>query len=183
MIDLYRYKQTYPEELLMISRFEKFLQDPFAYDRSNVFGHVTASAFIINTDSTSLLLLHHKKLNMWLQPGGHADGETDVLQVAQKEAAEETGLVDLTLLSDGVGDLDVHIVPAFGNVREHFHFDIRFFFQAKSDEILKNEESHDVKWISLDKMQDFNNEKGTKRVLRKINCINEKLYMPDKNFT
>lgn len=171
MIDLNKYKQSYLEEILIIDRFAKFLQDPGAYDRSHLFGHVTASAFIIHPDGRSLLLLHHKKLNLWLQPGGHADGEADVLQVARKEAAEETGLRDLVLLSDGVGDLAIHIVPAFGDVREHFHFDMRFFFQAQSDEIINNEESHEVKWVALDEVHEFNQEEGTRRVLRKIRSL------------
>jgi 8-oxo-dGTP pyrophosphatase MutT (NUDIX family) len=168
MMDLKKYKERCPEELLIINRFDQFLKNPHAYDRTHEFGHFTASAFILNADRSSLLMLHHKKLAMWLQPGGHADGEVDLLAVARKEAAEETGLSDLVLLSDGIGDLDIHVVPAFGDMPKHFHFDVRFFFQAQSNELLKNDESHEVKWVPLNQIKNLNQEEGTQRVLQKM---------------
>jgi 8-oxo-dGTP pyrophosphatase MutT (NUDIX family) len=88
-------------------------------------GHVTGSAWIVNHDGSKVVLLHHAKLGIWVQPGGHCDGETDVAQVALREAREETGL-EVSLLDEAIFDVDVHRIPEYWNTPEHFHFDIRF---------------------------------------------------------
>ena len=96
--------QTYPhffaEERLAVPRFLKLLAHPDAYQRMHLPGHITGSAWIVDEARQHTVLVHHAKLNIWVQPGGHADGEDDVLAVALREAEEETGLRQLTIVPD-----------------------------------------------------------------------------------
>ena len=94
-------------------------------------------------------MTHHRQLNRWLQPGGHADGNPDLLYVAINEAREETGLTKLKVKSDKIFDLDIHNIPKFNNVPQHFHYDIRFILETKRkpNEIIISKESYDVAWI------------------------------------
>ena len=88
------YRKTYPAELLLIDRFVDFVEgNADCFVRSNLEGHVTGSAWLVSPDGKKVLLTHHKKLGRWLQLGGHADGESDVLLVSQRETEEESGLI------------------------------------------------------------------------------------------
>lgn len=123
---------------------------------------MTASAWIIDKDANSVLLVHHKKLQRWLQPGGHADGEENILSVAQKEAYEETGLQFEDPLIDGIFDVDIHLIPEHKSTKAHFHYDIRFVFQAdSSEEVLVSDESHEVSWVPWHKVADYTNNNGS----------------------
>lgn len=96
-------------------------------------GHLTASGFVLAPDRRSVLLIDHTRLGRWLQPGGHIeDGDTSMEAAARREVCEETGLLDLQLVSpeNSVFDLDVHLIPSAGGEPEHFHFDLRFLFVA-----------------------------------------------------
>lgn len=111
-------------------------------------GHITGSAWIVDEAKTHTLLIHHAKLDKWLQPGGHADGDENVLQVAIREMKEETGLINSNLLTEGIFDLDIHPIPARKDFPEHLHYDVRFAFVVSSEAELKiSDESHDMKWI------------------------------------
>jgi 8-oxo-dGTP pyrophosphatase MutT (NUDIX family) len=124
------------------------------FERSLKIGHITGSAWIVNPDKTRALLVHHAKLNRWLQPGGHADGETDVLGVALREAREETGLTSLCAPSTAIFDVDIHPIPARGDEPEHLHHDVRFLIEADDAEtVTVSEESHDVRWFDLDEIE------------------------------
>lgn len=119
-------------------------------NRMRLDGHFTASAWVVNKAVTHCLLLHHHKLGKWLQPGGHADGEADLLKVASKELAEETGIKSTTLLKQGIFDIDIHTIPARKDVPQHLHYDIRYIFVADGNlPIQRNHESNEVKWISF----------------------------------
>ena len=90
---LARYKTPYLEEAAMVERTRRFiLQHENCFDRSLEPGHVTASTWVVNPTRSHVLMLHHRKLGLWLQLGGHADGETDIVSVALKETAEESGV-------------------------------------------------------------------------------------------
>ncbi|MBI1217646.1 MAG: NUDIX domain-containing protein [Rhodobacteraceae bacterium] len=117
-------------------------------------GHVTASGFVVSPDRTMTLLMHHRKLDRWLQPGGHCDGNPDVRAVAAREVAEETGLTDIRLLSPRVFDIDVHSIPARGAEPEHLHYDIRFLFESDSAlPVPGNGESLALAWIGLTELE------------------------------
>ena len=95
-----RYLQRYPEEQAVGQEFKQFVlahEDCFA--RSLQVGHVTGSAWIIDSPHKHCLLTHHKKLDRWLQLGGHADGDGNTARVATREALEESGLKSLQLVS------------------------------------------------------------------------------------
>lgn len=163
------YALRWPEEKAIASRYESLLQHPDAFQRTHLPGHITGSAFIVNSGFTHTLLVHHAKLNRWLQPGGHADGDTDVVGVARREAHEETGVMNLVLVSPGIYDLDIHPIPARKDFPLHDHYDVRFLFQASMDEaVVVSEESHDVRWVSLADLERYNAEPSVMRLRAKL---------------
>ena len=136
--------------------------------RSNLKGQVTGSAWILDYDHQHVLLVHHAKLDKWLQPGGHTDGNANVFEVALKEAKEETGLQSLVSFGEEIFDIDVHTIPTHKDVPEHKHFDIRYIFEADIREKPQiNEESKDCKWIALEEVKNFNNEASVLRMIEK----------------
>jgi ADP-ribose pyrophosphatase YjhB (NUDIX family) len=141
---------------------------PDCFERSLLKGHITGSAWIVNPERTHTLLIHHVKLNKWLQPGGHCDGDPDVLNVAMKEASEETGL-DIEPVSREIFDIDNHSIPQKGDLPEHWHYDIRFLMEAKKEEEIlpNNHETLSVRWIELEKVALFNATESILRMLRK----------------
>ena len=105
--------------------------DPF--DRGIVEGHLTGSAVVVSATGDQVLLLHHRKLRRWLQPGGHAEaGERSGETVALREAREETGIEGLTLHPSAPRplDVDVHPIPARGDEPAHRHLDLRYLVVA-----------------------------------------------------
>lgn len=160
--NLNNYHTSFDKEKAYITRFKSLLRNfPNCYKRSLLSGHITASAWIIDEKGSSALLVHHKKLNRWLQPGGHADGDENVLTVAIKEAREETGLNTLNLIEDNIFDIDIHLIPRNGDNQAHYHYDIRFLFVAKkTEDYVISEESNELKWIPMDKINlytEYNN--------------------------
>lgn len=117
--------------------------------RSNLSGHITASAWILCPQREQTLLTHHKKLNRWLQLGGHIESDHTVQQAALREAREESGIDEFELLSHAVFDIDVHTIPANRRVPEHVHYDLRFLLMAKTTQLTISEESNDLRWIDL----------------------------------
>lgn len=116
-----------------------------------------------------MILVHHRKLGMWLQPGGHADGESDVRKVALLEAIEETGLQHLRGISDLIFDLDIHRIPRYKDTPGHYHYDVRFYFEADPVTPLKsNSESHDVRWVTFSEAENFTSEESILRMIRKL---------------
>lgn len=117
-------------------------------------GHLTGSALVVDDDRERVLLLHHRKLGRWLQPGGHADGNGDLAGVALSEASEETGIEDLQLVAPAV-DADIHRIPTRGDEPEHEHFDLRFVVLAPPGaEPVGNHESTAVRWVEHRQLDD-----------------------------
>ncbi|WP_413626628.1 NUDIX hydrolase [Luteibacter sp. Lutesp34] len=116
------------------------------FHRETVLGHFTASAWLVSEDGERALLMHHRKLGRWLQPGGHADGDADLPGVALREAGEETGLMGLSV-RPGIFDVDRHVIPARGAEPEHWHYDVRYAVVAGGGEgFIANEESLELAW-------------------------------------
>ena len=114
--------------------------------------------------------MHHKKLNRWLQPGGHCDGDADVLQVAIKEAQEETGIKNITPISRDIFDLDIHYIPSRREENIHLHFDVRFLLMAETNEISFNHEANDMKWFAK-KASIENDNLSLHRMYEKWRCL------------
>jgi len=112
-------------------------------------GHFTASCWLVDASGARVLLTHHRKLGRWLQLGGHADGDTDLVRVALKEAQEESGLMDLSIAS-AIFDLDVHEIPARAGDCAHLHWDVRFVVRANGSlDFVTSAESIALAWISI----------------------------------
>jgi 8-oxo-dGTP pyrophosphatase MutT (NUDIX family) len=130
-------------------------------------GHITASAFVVDRGHSKLLLIHHGKLNTWLQPGGHVDAGEDVITAALREVEEETG-VSGTLISDGIFDLDVHAIPASGSRPAHTHFDVRFLVAARSMGLRRSHEVNDLRWVSLSDVPELVTDRSVLRAVSKL---------------
>ncbi len=169
-----------PIDVVYRTLFTHFLaqyQDA-SFSRSTFSGHITASAVVVNETFDQMLLMHHKKLNIWLQFGGHTDGNPDVLAVAKKELSEESGIEKARLVSEDIFDLAIHEIPERKDEPEHLHFDIRFLFVVPSTVSFKvnKDEGHDVRWFALDKVNDI--EKcWLERVVRKVEAVKTKKYL------
>ncbi|MGB3748400.1 MAG: NUDIX hydrolase [Rhodanobacter sp.] len=144
---LHRYRDQWHGDADVAMQFEVFARtQPDAFERGNRAAHFTGSAWLVSADGGRVLLMHHRKLDRWLQPGGHADGDTDLARVALREAEEETGLAGLGVDGD-IFDIDRHRIPARGNEPEHWHYDVRHVVRAGADEsFVVNAESHALAW-------------------------------------
>lgn len=141
--------------------------DPQPYGRAGTFGHFTGSALVLSADGTRTLLTHHRKLGRWLQPGGHADGDTDLRRVARREACEETGLPGL-LIEPSIFDLDRHWIPPRGEVPGHWHYDVRFLVRATgSEEYAVSAESNALAWWALADVADGDFDPSLRRMARR----------------
>lgn len=163
------YAARHPDEAETVSRFIDFVRgEADCFERSLAVGHVTGSAWIVNADGSQVLLTHHRKLDRWLQLGGHADGDPDVLAVALKEAREESGLDDFEVLRAGIFDLDIHPIPARKSDPEHLHYDVRYLLRATgATDYVVSDESHDLRWVPLDEVASLTTEDSMTRMVRK----------------
>lgn len=163
------YREAHPDEVEIADRFTRFIStQPDCFERSLAIGHITGSAWIVNRDSSLILLTHHRKLDRWLQLGGHADGDPDVVQVALREAREESGLDSFEVLGEGIFDLDIHPIPARGDTPEHLHYDVRYLLRANCEgQYTVSEESHDLRWVRPDELPALTSEPSMLRMLGK----------------
>lgn len=167
------YREQHPGEAALAARFVEFVA---AHDdclwRSCLVGHITASCWIVDAAMGSALLLHHRKLDRWLQPGGHVDGDGELQRAALREAREETGIdaFELATLEGRLMplDLDVHRIPARGAEPEHDHWDVRFLLRALPDQPLRgSDESNDLRWVPFAELPQWTQEESVLRMLRK----------------
>jgi len=156
-------------EAAMRDRIAAFVREHAnCFDRELLVGHVTGSAWIVDRGRSMTLLTHHAKRDKWLQPGGHADGDSDILRVAAREMREETGLEGQVLLGGAIFDVDAHDIPERKGVPAHVHYDIRFAFEADPEARLDvSEESHDLAWIRLDDVARHNTDESVLRMVEK----------------
>jgi len=166
------YLRQHPEELGRVDTVRRFVAaHRDCFERSCAPGHVTGSAWILSPDRRQVLLLRHRKLGRWLQPGGHADGDPDVLAVALREAQEETGLERLALLPGPLGglplDVDVHPIPERPGEPAHLHHDVRFLLLAEPGQTpCRSEESDELAWIERARLAEVSVEESLLRLER-----------------
>lgn len=166
---LREYGARWPAEAETVRRFVEFLSaQPDAFERSLAIGHVTGSAWLVDRAGTRVLLTHHKKLGIWVQLGGHADGDADVFRVARREAEEESGLTDIAPVATEIFDVDVHEIPARGAELAHLHWDVRYAFRATGGAAFRvSDESHALAWIDIAALETVTREESMLRMARK----------------
>jgi 8-oxo-dGTP pyrophosphatase MutT (NUDIX family) len=153
--------------LAMVALLEKRAE---AFSRAHFApGHFTASCYIV--DGSGLLLLHHhRRLNRWLQMGGHVEGDELPALTALREGSEESGLRDLVLIGDAIFDLDIHGIPAAKGEPDHDHYDVRYVARTASPHAIAIDraESNDLAWVTLGRAAELMPGSESQRVLRKI---------------
>ena len=161
------YRRCHPEESATIDWVEAFVAaNADCFHRSCTTGHITGSAWIVDAAGERVLLTHHRKLDRWLQLGGHSDGDPDTLAVTLREAEEESGLV-VYALDDEIFDLDVHLIPEHDDEPAHYHFDVRFLIGAKDDEFRASDESLALRWVAIRDLGSLTSEESITRMARK----------------
>jgi len=158
-----------PHEAEMTGHTIRFIEaHADCFLRSQLSGHVTGSAWVVDPGRTRTLLTHHQKLGLWLQLGGHADGDPDILAVALREAREESGLRGVRAVSPAIYDVDRHWIPERKTEPAHWHYDLRFLLEADPAEPLtRSEESKELAWVELGRIAALNPEESMARMVRK----------------
>jgi len=157
-----------------ILAFVRRHESPF--DRAIAEGHLTGSAITVSADGSRVLLLHHRKLDRWLQPGGHGDpGETNGEEVALREALEESGIQGLTLhpTAEHPLDVDVHDIPARGSEPAHEHLDLRYLVVSPPDAVISPAlaELHEIRWVPWAEVAALSPDHGLRRALAKARAL------------
>jgi len=148
--DFAAYRSRYQAEAAVDGFIALLADAEDAFVRERLAGHFTASAWLVSRDGRRVLLTHHRKLDRWLQLGGHADGDRDLGRAALREAMEESGLAGLRLEDDAIFDLDRHRIPQHGGVPAHWHYDVRYVVRASEDEAFTvSDESHALAWRDI----------------------------------
>jgi len=145
--------------------------DPFARTAFDP-GHFTASAFVLAPERDAVLLIFHKKLRLWLQPGGHIEPEDATIEdAARREVAEEVGLRNLSPLSSGLFDVDIHPIPARADEPEHEHFDLRVLLLSSARELEAGDEVEGARWVPFDDVASITGDESVRRAVRKIRAV------------
>ena len=158
----------------------------FCFDRHCLPGHITGSCILVDKKFSKVVLTHHKKLNKWLQLGGHSDGDNIISRVAYREAVEESGISDIDFcspLSLDISsqtetlplDFDIHLIPARESEAEHYHFDVRFILIANDSHLTISEESNDLRWFDFYEVKEITSERSTLRQIEKIRWLKESI--------
>jgi 8-oxo-dGTP pyrophosphatase MutT (NUDIX family) len=167
--ELAGYRPADEAECRMLERMRSFVaSNPDCFSPALRVGHITGGAWILDRSHHFVLLTHHLKLDKWLHLGGHADGETDGLAIALREAHEESGLTDIRPLSGGIFDLDVHPIPARGDQPAHEHYDLRYLLEAdRSAPLVVSSESKALAWVKLAEIHAYTTETSIMRMVAK----------------
>lgn len=129
--------------------------------RDNEYAHFSSSAFVVNKERTKMLVVKHNIYELWIYPGGHADGEEDLLSVSVREVEQETGLVATPIFSQ---IFSIQALPTKGHIKRgkyissHTHLDVIYLLEADDKLALrgKEDENSGVKWIPLENSYDEN---------------------------
>ncbi|HBF13886.1 MAG TPA: NUDIX hydrolase [Deltaproteobacteria bacterium] len=164
--------QTYSpqdsQDELIKNNFIHFVREnPLCFERSLTKGHVTGSTWLLHPTEDKVLLHFHKKLQKWMQCGGHADGDPIILNVAVREAEEESGISGVYPVENGIFDIDVHLIPKRDHEPEHLHYDARFLLRAPHENFLCSAESEKLQWFTFEELKRLNVEESVLRMARK----------------
>jgi 8-oxo-dGTP pyrophosphatase MutT (NUDIX family) len=139
-----------------------------AHLRSSLSGHLTASALVVDAARERGLLTHHKKLGLWLQLGGHCDGDANLPAVALREATEESGIAGLAIVPELL-DIDIHPIPARQGEPEHLHYDARFVVIAPPGvREVASDESHALRWVAPHELAGLECDDSVRRLYRLV---------------
>ncbi len=164
------YRPEDPSESRSLERIRTLLHsaaDPFTRQERN---HVTGSAVVARPNGEAFLLVHHRRLDRWLQPGGHVEAEdASVFETARREAREETGVLALDApVGPRVLDVDVHPIPARANRPAHVHFDLRYLLTTREKGFsVQAEEVRQAAWFTLPEALAAGVDASLARALRK----------------
>ena len=171
------YEPANATEAAFVGRMLELSRVPAACERSHFGpGHFTASAFVLSPDLCDLVLIHHKKLGIWVQPGGHVEPSDESLSgAARREVLEEVGLGELEPFAAAgtsqVFDVDIHLIPARKADPAHEHFDVRFAFVAKTRELVHSDEVNDLRWVPLPDVEQMGADESVLRAVRKLRAL------------
>jgi 8-oxo-dGTP pyrophosphatase MutT (NUDIX family) len=163
-------------EAAFVDRMLELCRAEQACERSNfVPGHFTASAFVLSPDRRDLVLIYHKKLGIWVQPGGHVEpSDEELIGAARREVLEEVGLGELEPIANGASvlfDVDIHAIPARKADPAHEHFDVRFAFVAKTRTLVHSDEVADLRWVPLADVASMGTDESVLRAVGKLRAL------------
>jgi len=119
-------------------------------------GHITATGLVLAPDGQRLLLVHHRRLDRWLLPGGHLEPQDgEIWDAARREVVEETGAILAPDSAPPLAGLDVHGIPAGKGEPYHLHHDMVFHFRALSEEFRLSEESRAIAWCGSEEFDGY----------------------------
>lgn len=157
--DINRYQAEFgqDDEVRQILAFMAEADNLFGRDSQG--GHITCGAWILDPSLSKVILVRHRRLDRWIQPGGHIEiGETPFAG-ALREAEEETGIEDLVPWKNKLFNLSVHLFPQGKDGPAHFHYDFRYLFIATgSSRIQATDETDGVVWVPLSRIADYTDE-------------------------
>ena len=160
-------------------------QGQAAWGRSCLPAHLTASAVVVNHDGSKVLLTLHKKLQKWLQLGGHCEAGETPRQAALREAREESGLAAFDFVCEHPIDLDIHDIPPRGTEPGHQHYDIRYVLRCRGDcsKIVVSSESQALQWFDFATVWEVSEEPSLRRVLLKSQSLLEGRVIKQATFS
>ena len=175
---LKKYLNRFPNEREKLNQFSAFLENnkkEQIFNRKNFQGHITASGYVFAMEERKILLLEHKYLKIYIQPGGHIEiSDSSILDAAKREVLEETGLENLKLISVSEDinvplDINSHYIPKneLKKEEEHYHHDFTYLFVVNHIQDIKIDmnESNKYKWCDI---EEFNDEKNIKSKIYSI---------------
>jgi 8-oxo-dGTP pyrophosphatase MutT (NUDIX family) len=159
-----------PREQAFRQRMLELLEQPAASSRSHFRpGHLTASGFVLSPERDAVLLIFHKKLGIWVQPGGHIEpADTSLAAAARREVAEEVGLALAADAAAKIFDLDIHTIPARKDEPAHEHFDVRYCFQSPTRDFVQSDEVAGARWAELSRIDQLTTDESVLRAVRKL---------------
>jgi 8-oxo-dGTP pyrophosphatase MutT (NUDIX family) len=170
LLDRYR---PFPPEEAAVEVFRALLSsaDPLSRYQFEP-GHFTASGFVLSPDRRAVLLIDHRRLGRWMQPGGHIDpGDRDPLAAARREIGEETGLLDLQPIVRGLFGLADHPIPARHDEPPHRHYDLKFAFVARATALEASDEVAGAAWVPMDDIELYRIDAETRHGVYKLRTL------------